>query len=319
MGVRTLSGGKARGSRPTVAADSLARLRWLAVLLPTLAIGLFEFLRHKWLAALLPGWLGFGWYGNVGGALVVAGTVYVFVRVFSRAIETSAAQAARARDEAVVLAERQRIAREMHDGVAQALFYLTVKLREVDGLLPENGGGPARAELLEAESSLRQTYAQVREVVADLKRQDELESLSEAIRRASDQASGRMGLRVECQIEDHLHLEARHKHNVVAIVHEALSNARRHGNAGRAALRARNTGTQMILEIADDGTGFDPEAVHAGGGHGLTIMAERARMVGGEFSIDSAPGRGARVMLRVPETAVAGSSAEWARVPEGGA
>lgn len=159
-----------RAAGDTLRAGELKAVRWLAVLLPALFVMAFEFIRHQWLGSMLPFWLGHGWQGNLMGSLVVAGTVYGFVYLFARRIQRSAAETARAREEAAVIVERQRIAREMHDRVAQTLFYLTVKLREVDGSLPPEGAEAAREELREAQSNLKETYGQVREVVADLKR-----------------------------------------------------------------------------------------------------------------------------------------------------
>lgn len=64
-------------------------VRWLAVLLPALSVGLFEFLRHQWLASVLPEWLGNGRLGNVAGAFVVAVVVYLFVRFFTGVLQES--------------------------------------------------------------------------------------------------------------------------------------------------------------------------------------------------------------------------------------
>lgn len=200
-----------------------------AVLLPALAVALFEFIRHQLAHEILPGWLGHGWAGNVLGALVVAGVVYGFVRFFAGVIGRSAAEAARAHREAAVIVERQRIAREMHDGVAQALFYLAVKLREVDGMLPATGADLAREELREAARNLNEAYGQVREAITDLKEQADLEDFGEAVRRAAPHGSQRIGLGVECRVEGEPDLPARSRQHLLAIVQEAVANARRHG------------------------------------------------------------------------------------------
>ncbi len=115
-------------------ARGLDRLRLLTVLLPAGAVGVSEFLRHQWLAHNFSGSLAEGWVGNVLGAVVVAGVVYGFVSVLGGLIQNSARETARAREQAAVLSERQRLAREMHDGVAQTLFYLGANLREVRAL-----------------------------------------------------------------------------------------------------------------------------------------------------------------------------------------
>ncbi len=290
-----------RTAADTPRGGKLKGVWWLAVLLPALFVMMFEFIRHQWLGAMLPFWLGHGWQGNLASSLVVAGTVYGFVHFFARRIRRSAAETARAREEAAVIVERQRIAREMHDRVAQTLFYLTVKLREVEGSLPYEGAEAAREELREAHSNLKETYKQVREVVANLKRQADLEDFGEAMRRAVREASKRFGIKVECRVEGELDLPAASREHLLAVVQEALTNAGRHGGARRASVLAKKEGRHLVVEVADEGAGFDPEAALQSGGYGLTIMAERARMIGGELHVDSAPGRGARVTVRVPE------------------
>src|SRR3954462_1036942 len=81
----------------------------LAVLLPALYVGLFEFLRHQWLEPILPGWLSIGWLGNMMAGLVVAALVYIFVRFFTNKLQESASELSRACEEAAVVVERQRI------------------------------------------------------------------------------------------------------------------------------------------------------------------------------------------------------------------
>ena len=235
-------------------------------------------------------------------ALVVAGVVYGFVRFFAGAIGRSAADAARAHGEAAVLVERQRIARDMHDNVAQALFYLAVKLREVDGMLPATGAGPARDELREAARNLNEAYGQVREAITDLKEQADLENFGAAVRRTAQHASERFGLRVECRVEGEPGLPARSAQHLLAIIQEAVANARRHGKVRTVSVVAKEEEGGIVIEVGDRGAGFDTQTIaQENGGHGLAIMAERTRRVGGDLRVDSAPGRGTRVRVYVPE------------------
>src|SRR4051794_7726521 len=147
----------------------------LAVLLPALYVGLFEFLRHQWLEPMLPGWLSTGWLGNLIAVFVVAAVVYIFVRFFTNKLRESASELSRVREEAAVVAERQRIAREMHDSIAQTLFYLTVELREVEDLMLAGQSAEAQTELRMAQEEIRAAHQRVRAVIADLKWQAELE------------------------------------------------------------------------------------------------------------------------------------------------
>lgn len=277
------------------------RILWLAVLLPTFAIGSFEFLRHQLLAPVLPNWLGFGWFGNVIGTLVVAAVVFGFVRFFASSLSELTAEAARAREEAAVVMERQRIAREMHDGVAQTLFYLNAKLREVEGLVAAGDGEQARKELRTVEGDVLDAHRQVRTVISDLKEHAGAEDLGSAVRRTVAELADRLDVRVSCDLDGRATVPASSRQHLLAIIHEALANAHRHGRARSAAVRLKTNGGGLDVEVSDDGSGFDPEEVSDQGHFGLAIMEERAQMAGGELSLDSTPGLGTRVTVRLPE------------------
>jgi signal transduction histidine kinase len=276
------------------------RIRWLAVVLPAVSVGLFEFLRHQWLASLLPGWLGAGWPGNVAGALVVAAVVYVFVRFFTNILQEFVLEVARAREEAAVAVERQRIAREMHDRIAQTLFYLTVKLREAEDLMVAGESEEAHRELRTARGETKAAYHQVRAVIADLKQQAELEDFGEAVRHTATELAERLGVRVTCEVVGHATLPISSRQHVLAIIQEALINAHRHGRTQRASVRLKTLGKDAAIEVSDEGAGFDPSAVPREGCYGLAIMEERAQMAGGQLILDSTPGRGTRVTVHLP-------------------
>lgn len=280
-------------------ASDLDRLRLLAVLLPAGAAGAFEFLRHQWLAHVLPGPLAEGWVGNSLGALIVAGVVYGFVRVFGGLVQSAARETTRARERAAVLSERGRLAREMHDGVAQTLFYLGANLREVRALLEAGHEEDALDGVRTAEGHLDEAHARVRAAIADSRRGG-TQDFGESLRRAADEASGRLGMRVVCEVEGRPAIPASSQRQVLAIVHEALTNAHRHGRAREALVRAGAGEGGLAIEVSDDGGGFDQRTRPADGSYGLEIMSERARMLDGELSLTSSPGRGTRVTVRLP-------------------
>lgn len=231
---------------------------------------------------------------------MVAGIVYGFVRFFTGRAQRSALEAANAREQAAVVLERQRIAREMHDHVAQTLFYLTVKLRETRELLSAGDEGKVLTELRESEEHLKEAHQQVRTVISDLKQQADLEDFGEASRRTVAQTAARLGISASCEISGGFSVPDASRQHLLAIIQEALANARQHGHARQAGVRVQENRDGLIVEVSDDGSGFDPEMVPGNGGYGLTIMAERARMAGGSLIVDSAPNRGARVMVRIP-------------------
>jgi signal transduction histidine kinase len=266
-------------------------------------VGLFEFLRHQSLVSVLPEWLGHGWPGNVAGALVVAAVVYVFVDFFTNALQESALEAARAREEAAVAVERQRIARETHDDIAQALFYLTVKLRESEDLVAAGEDEEARAELRMAREETKAVHHRVRAVVAGLREQAECEDFDEAVRRTTTELAEQLGVWVTCEVVGRAALPISSRRHVLAIMQEALVNAHRHGRARCIAVRLETVGKDTTVEVSDEGIGFEPEVVDRGGRYGLTIMEERAQMAGGRLDLDSGTGRGTRVTVRLPGVA----------------
>lgn len=280
----------------------VGRLGWLAVGLPTLAIGLFEFLRHQWLLHALPAWISEGWAGSALGALIVGCVVFGFVRLFAGLLRRSALEAMGAREEAAVARERQRVAREMHDNVAQTLFYLGANLREVGVLVDGGERHEALRELGAAERCLKEAHEKVRAVISDADRRDDgPEDLRDAVRRAAAGISERLDMRVECRAEGHPSLPPASRDHLLAIVQEALTNAHRHGRASAAVVRLGPADGGLSVEISDDGSGFEPGGLPGEGSYGLAIMAERARMIGGELSLASTPGRGSRVTVLVPE------------------
>lgn len=273
------------------------RVQWMAIALPAVAIGVFEFFRHPWLEPMLPVGL-----GNILGPVVVAGTVYGFVQVFIGMIQRSAQEVTRARSEAAVIVERQRIAREMHDSVAQALFYSTVKVNEADTLLAAGEYEKARGELLAVQRHLKESEQRVRAVIADLKQQADLEDLGQAVRRVAAQVEEGLGMQVTVDDGIYPDLSTAHRQHLLAMIHEALTNAHRHGRARTARVSVqRSPNGVSTVEVFDNGVGFHPQGDGKSGSYGLTIMAERARMIGGDCHVESASGRGTRVIITVPE------------------
>jgi signal transduction histidine kinase len=158
----------------------------------------------------------------------------------------------------------------------------------------------AQSELQTAEEHLTDTYQQARTVIADFKQQSELETFGESMYRTVNEFAERLGLLVSCEIEGDVSLPASSRKHLLAIIQEALTNSCQHGRARRAAVRVKTIGRDIEVERYDDGTGFDPEATPLEGHYGHTIMEERARIADGQLCLDSALGRGARVMVRLP-------------------
>jgi signal transduction histidine kinase len=211
-----------------------------------------------------------------------------------------------ARHQAVV-EERQRLARELHDGLAQVLAYVTTKTAAMH-LMLRRGQNDEAAELLrQLEKAVQGLFTEVRQAILDLKLSAQREcglsqALSECLARFQEQS----GIRADLELDgdcDRLRLTGDRQAQILRIVQEALANVRKHAAASRAWVQVEpNGGQTATIVVGDDGQGFDPRALGPGSKlhFGLTTMLERAESIGARLSVDSQPGAGTRVTLTFP-------------------
>jgi len=203
------------------------------------------------------------------------------------------------------LEERQRIAASMHDGLAQSLDALGLLLEQASDRL-ENGACDQAGEILNsARRDLRQASGEVRRTIASLQEEPlQPRSLQEQLRELIQQQVMEAGPAIDWQVEMEgaLFLPSEDACQILGIVQEALVNTRRHAGARKITLELEQREAQGWLNITDDGCGFDPAASPADGRphFGLQILAARAAHLGGELTIDSAPGKGTRISLTWP-------------------
>jgi signal transduction histidine kinase len=198
--------------------------------------------------------------------------------------------------QAAVLGERHRLARELHDSVTQSLYSAT--------LLTETGRLAAGAgDLRVAENCLgrlgqvtQQALKEMRLLIYELRPPVlEREGLVGAIQQRLDAVEARAGIDARLLLEGQIELATQQEETLYRIALEALNNALKHAEATAVTVQVSADGESARLEIADDGRGFDPHAVSGLGGLGLVTMRERAEQLGGAFEIISAPGEGTRV------------------------
>ena len=251
--------------------------------------------------------------GEVVGALYVADTApRAYAREERRALETLAQQAAaaiarsRLRAQELDLAlseERNRLAREIHDTLAQSLLAVILQLEATKALLPREPGR-AHGELLRAEAAARDALAEARRSVRGLRPAPlERGTLVEALRAELRDFGAREGLETSFAVEgDVAPLPFAVEDGLYGIAREALNNVRKHARAAAVTLSLRCGPDEAALVVRDDGVGFDP-AAGAGrdAGHfGLVGMRERARLLGGTLAVTAAAGRGTEVRVRIP-------------------
>lgn len=201
--------------------------------------------------------------------------------------------------------ERERMARELHDGVGQVLGYVSMQADAVRKLLADGRGVEADGQLARVAAVAREAHADVRASIEELHDIFPVQlPFLDALRREVDAFVRNYGVPVDLSI--HSALDAtppgqEEQAQLLRIVLEALTNARRHAAARqvRVALDAEDSRVRLVIE--DDGRGFDPAAVLADDGrYGLRFMHERVEQLHGEMEILSAPGRGTRLVVRVP-------------------
>ena len=200
--------------------------------------------------------------------------------------------------------ERQRIARELHDGVGPALASLNLRLRTAGKLVQPN---PAAAQELKELADLTQANIQdIRRLIYDLRPAvlDEL-GLIAALKEYVDRYQQEQGLQVKLALpEGKERLPAPLETTLFRVIQEALTNAARHAKAKHVDVALDWDTVQISLRIADDGQGFDLREAAArakGGQHlGLWSMRERVEQLGGRLQIDSQPGSGTTIQASVP-------------------
>jgi signal transduction histidine kinase len=200
-----------------------------------------------------------------------------------------------------VVAERNRLALELHDAVSQRLFGLVLSAEAALTLLDRDPAA-ARAQLERLQGSAEEALEELRALVFELRPPDlERDGLCGALRKHVRVLSRLQGGRVDVQTQDDLPADPARDAEVLRIAQEALQNALRHAGASRIAVSLGHADGRLLLEVSDDGAGFDPEDPALRSRRlGLTSMEERAARVGGRLEIRSRPGAGTSVRLEVP-------------------
>jgi two-component system nitrate/nitrite sensor histidine kinase NarX len=208
--------------------------------------------------------------------------------------------------EAAVAQERNFIARELHDSIAQSLAFLKIQLQLMREAV--DVGEPKRIErvLGEIDAGVRECYGDVRELLVHFRTRAQGEDIEPALETTLRKFEHQSGLPATLDMQGHgIALPADLQIQVLHIVQEALSNVRKHARATRVWLRVQQR-PQWRFEVRDDGIGFLPEAdVDDEMRVGLRIMTERAERICATLDVVSTPGRGTSIILTLPPLPVA--------------
>jgi len=205
-----------------------------------------------------------------------------------------------------VVEERDRIGQELHDGIIQSLYAVTLSLEEAADLMVEDPSGAA-ARIDRAIDDVHASIKDIRNFILGL-RPHLLERTDLVGGLAALANELRLNTMVDVEVDLDEGVEAAgglsdgRRAQLLQIAREALSNAARHAGASRATLRLAHQEGGLFLRVEDNGRGFDPGAVPGGEHQGLVNMRDRAASVGGQLEVDSSPGKGTRIIVRIPIT-----------------
>ncbi|AVH94747.1 sensor histidine kinase [Streptomyces sp. WAC00288] len=295
----------------------LLPVRWsLPAVALTAGAAILSYVGHG--AALSPG----VFIGPLLGAAVAVATVLGYQALYReserrrRLIEEligARAELAAAERHAGTLAERERLAREIHDTLAQGLSSIQLLLRAAERALPPDS--PAAGHIERARRAAQDNLAEARRFVRALTPSDlEHGSLAAALERLCEPGAGpygseagaygsEAGPRVRFSVSGTpVELPTPYEVALLRIAQSALANTVRHASASRAEITLSFMDASVTLDVVDDGEGFEPGSVRPSseGGFGLPAMRARAESLGGTFTVESAPGQGTAVAVSLP-------------------
>ena len=202
--------------------------------------------------------------------------------------------------EMAISEERNLLAQELHDSIAQALAFLNIQAQMLQDSLAREELDNAREELARIREGIQESYDDVRELLVHFRTRLAQSDIESAIASALERFEAQTGIGAHfAQSGAAIPLSPELQLQVMHIVQESLSNARKHSGATRVEVEMQR-GPAYRFTVRDDGKGFDPNA-HPSDLHvGLRIMRERAHRIGGTLQVSSRPGAGTEVMLTLP-------------------
>ncbi|GAA2964794.1 sensor histidine kinase [Microbacterium schleiferi] len=199
--------------------------------------------------------------------------------------------------------ERERIARDIHDTLAQTLAGL-VLLSERAGRQARDGRTDAAAETIATiEQTAREALAESRALVARMAAVPADDALAAAIERLAARFRAEVGLAIDVEVAAGVDLDREQQVVLLRCLQEALANVRKHARATVVLVTVAHDGEGIRMTVRDDGVGFDPLAARTG--FGLDGISDRATLAGGDVEVESAPGHGATLTILLPPAGVA--------------
>ncbi len=291
--------------RPIMTGRRLLVFKWLMVFLPsaTVAVG------HSLLDHTGGGTHGLStWASTLPVTLLGLVLSYIFVETLFRVLRRLQTEAL-AREQDIqtmnaVMQERERLSRELHDGVAQLVAHLLLRLDTIKELVEANREHEAQAELEQLHGVANEIYEDIGESITGLRTNVTQRGLICALQDYVEQFEERHQIKTNLQADDAANqLSPRASLQLFRFIQEALTNVRKHAAAHQAQVSLICDGSGILkVVIADDGQGFLPGSQRNGKARplGLTSMRERITSLGGTFSVASESGEGTQVSATIP-------------------
>ena len=205
----------------------------------------------------------------------------------------------RQRQLAIVLKERQRLVRDLHDSVTQKLYGLVALTEAAQASLETGAAVDPTQVLARIGENARQALKEMRLFLFEMKPVDlEREGLIAALHQRLAAVEGRADIKARLLADDKINLPLEKQITLYYIAQEALNNILKHANARSVMIRLKKRKTSIVLEVEDDGRGFDLKTADRGG-MGLRTMQERAAAVDGKLKLESVPGKGTKIIATV--------------------
>jgi len=238
------------------------------------------------------------------------------------AIAVGTSRLREAEQQYTIVAERERIARELHDSIAQVLGVIHLRLRSLEPDLRDVPGNGVATEIGDLAEIADEAYKDVREAILGLRESvtsaDGLEgALGEYLRKYSRQTGIKATL--HCDGSARRALTPRSEIQLLRVVQEALTNVRKHAGARHTTVSLNADDGVVTLEVKDDGSGFDPGRLEEALDHGFGLgsMRERVELIGGTLAVHTAPGKGTRVEVRLQQEEPSAAHTTLAARPPG--
>ncbi len=202
-----------------------------------------------------------------------------------------------------IMQERTRLAREIHDGLAQTLAYLKLQMLQMQTMVNTGETEQLKESLSQSYRVVSETYLDVRQAIDDLRLKSEGQRFSELMKEILEEFEGISGIGVNFRKSpDEIELPKEIQSQVIRIVQEALSNVRKHAHASQVSVDWKRCGERLQIEIGDDGIGFCLEDIPKTSRYGLRGMQERAALIGADLVISSKINAGTIIKLNIPST-----------------